>query len=982
MNRYRLNQILEVLLFPVSDPKQGKEDVLLKCYEAYHDFMQECEKVLSLRTERQRKNEKFRNTQKDLRNYLVTRNHYRIKSEDDIQLLCEIFYPLTEIEKMMRHLDKDSSQPSDKNILQENISFFYLRNLRKVSLSLITYRNGTATIRQWVNEEDKDISLDIFGNPGVFNKIEIWNLLCRFTAPDLYIAIAAAEIGHGIEALYEQKSQIMLPDKLLEKCLQKGVAENHLHFHVGYDYEVFWLHYMDLGYTEDCPKDENYIRLEMALFRCVAAIFLEEVHVEKNFWEWIKKRETQQRYEIDHITKVIYDLYSAEYDRAPCAEAYKQAYRLYSKYKKEDSMAGCDYLLDKLYREYAEYKTSSEFLLLYRCYEYIKNCSDDGFFARLFLQYLRLKNDYFYRMGEQNILQGLKYFQAKYSRTKNAMGEWLLPTDEAMLEVFRSQGQIPNLNKLEIRVAPWVNVDDFSRLDYSGAKRIILPQLKDQLIEILGTYRRYILESALGVERTYRMLREQEEKSGSLTKFLKDAHRELVSRQPHIPTLGIVYDFLKREELENMSGNYCWRSMMDFPNTDSVTKLYLRTFLTNVAVALEELRESIPKLSEYLVGIDAASDENAMEPWMFSPVYRTMRSHKYVRPVAKHQNNSIKLEKIQNIGFTYHVGEDFRHIASGLRHVDEVLENFGYKTGDRLGHSLVLGIDVDQWIDANEVVPMPLMEYMENLLWIWGLNVHEGLNLELQLEILEAKILDVAQKIYPYTDTLTVKMLYRAYQKKFDGNHGEVLKRLVSEDDRSVHTYCRYEENGQRDQKPENGARSENSCYTSWSVDKLLSTNYCPVYEERGGKKELISVRKKDAALYKKLQEYLVGKVEQRGIYVEANPTSNTVIGDFSNIQKHPVFFINQKFGDGKHRVMATINSDDPAVFNTNVVNELAYMYYAAEAKGYVRSELLEWIDQLRQYGVDASFIHKEKKPELLLLEVEEMLAALKKFKV
>lgn len=965
-------------MFPVSDPEQGKEDVLLKCYEAYHDFMRECEKVTSRRTDRQRKNEKFREAQRVLRNYLVSRNHYRIKSEDDIQLLCEIFYPLPEIEKMMWHMEKSRGDSSDTF---KNISFFYLRNLKKISLSLITYRNGTATIRQRINEEEKDISPDIFGNPGVFNKIEIWNLLCRFTAPDLYIAIAAVEIGHSIEALYEQKSHIMLSDQLLEKCLQKGVAENHLHFHVGYDYEILWLHYMDLRYAKKCPKDEKFIRLEMALFRCVASIYLKEIPAGKMFEVWLDEQEKKWEDESGHIKEIIHHLYNAEYDIIPCDQAYKQAYRLYDRYKSEYSAAGCDYLLDKIYSEYTEYKTSSELLLLYKCYEYTKNYSRDGFFARLFLQYLRLKNQYFYAMSEQNILQGLKYFQARYSRTKNAMGEWLLPIDEAMLEVFRSQGQITNLNKLEIRIAPWVNVDDFSRLDYARAKRIILPQLKAQLVEILETYRRYILESAFGVRRTYLTLQRQKEKNESLDEFIVQARNELAIIQPHIPTLGVIYAFLKREELENMSGNYCWRSMLDFPNTDSVTRLYLRAFMTNVAIALEELRERIPKLSEYLVGLDAASDENAMEPWMFSSVYNTMRSHNYSRPVVKHQNNGIMLEKIQNIGFTYHVGEDFRHIASGLRHVDEILENFGYKTGDRLGHSLVLGTDVDQWIDDNEVVPMPLMEYMENLLWIWGLNVHEGLDLELQLEILEAKILDVAQKIYLNTDTLTVKMLYSAYQKKFDGNHIEILKRLVSENDKSLHTFCRYGEGGQRNPKTGRGTKPEYSCYASWSVDKLLSTNYCPVFEERGGRKELISVKKRDAALYKKLQEYLIGKVEQRGIYVESNPTSNSVIGDFSNIQKHPVFFINQKFRDGKHRVMATINSDDPAVFNTNVENELAYMYYAAEAKGYVRSELLEWIDQLRQYGVDASFIRKEKKPELLLMEVEEMLAALKKFK-
>lgn len=983
MNRYRLNQILEVLLFPVSDPEQGKEDILLKYYEAYYDFMQECEKPFSRRSDRQIKNEKFRKVQKDLRHYLVSRNHYRIKSEDDIQLLFEIFYPMAEIEKMMWQLNKDSGQNPDTCSLKDNISFFYLQNLRKISRSLITYRNGTAAIRQWANEEQKDISADIFGNTGVFNKIEIWNLLCRFTAPDLYIAIAAVESGNGIETLFEQKSHIMLADKLLEKCLQKGVAENHLHFHVGYDYEIFWLHYMNLCFTEGWKKKDGYTQLQMAVFRCVAAIFLKETFTGKSFpianegfGDWLGNQEWSA------IKVIIYNLYVGQYEAKLDDAVYREISQLYESVSRKNSIAGCDYLLDKVYSDHTEYKTSSELLFLYHCYNYTKSCTYDSCFARLFVQYIRLKNQYFYKMSEQNVLQGLKYFQVKYNNAKNAMGEWLLPQNEAMLEVFRSQGQILNLNKLEIRVAPWVNVDDFSRQDYFKARRIILPQLTEQLTEILETYRRYILESVFGVKQTLLMLRREKDENECIDDFIDQARNELAQRQPHIPTIGIIYAFLKREELENMSGNYCWRSMLDFPDTDSVSKMYMRGFLTNVAIALEELRDSIPKLHEYLVGIDAASDENAMEPWMFSSVYKTMRSHNYCKPVAKWKNRGVELEKIQNIGFTYHVGEDFRHIASGLRHVDEVLENFSYKAGDRLGHSLVLGTDVDQWIDDNEVVPMPLMEYMENLLWIWGLNVYEGLELEIQLEILEAKILDVAQKIYPHTESLTVNMLYGAYRKKFDANHREILIELTVRNEKNAHTFCRFDGDEQQDPKRGTERHTEDSCYASWSVEKLLSTNYCPVFEERGGRKELISVRKRDAALYKKLQEYLVAKVEQRGIYVEANPTSNSVIGDFSNIQKHPVFFINQKFQDGKNRVMATINSDDPAVFNTNVENELAYMYYAAEVKGYARSDLLEWIDQLRQYGVDASFIRKEKKPDILLTEVEEMLYALKRFRV
>lgn len=72
--------------------------------------------------------------------------------------------------------------------------------------------------------------------------------------------------------------------------------------------------------------------------------------------------------------------------------------------------------------------------------------------------------------------------------------------------------------------------------------------------------------------------------------------------------------------------------------------------------------------------------------------------------------------------------------------------------------------------------------------------------------------------------------------------------------------------------------------------------------------------------------------------------------------------------------MFVTVNSDDPAVFNTNVENELAYIYYAAEAQGAAKSEVVEWVDKIRQYGMDASFIRNEKSPEQILMEIQRIL--------
>ncbi|MNP54537.1 hypothetical protein D3C76_1490990 [compost metagenome] len=54
---------------------------------------------------------------------------------------------------------------------------------------------------------------------------------------------------------------------------------------------------------------------------------------------------------------------------------------------------------------------------------------------------------------------------------------------------------------------------------------------------------------------------------------------------------------------------------------------------------------------------------------------------------------------------------------------------------------------------------------------------------------------------------------------------------------------------------------------------------------------------------------------------------------------------------------MVTINTDDPVVFNTNIDNEFAYIFYSLHEKGYAREDILHWIDHIRETGLNSSFI-------------------------
>ena len=549
--------------------------------------------------------------------------------------------------------------------------------------------------------------------------------------------------------------------------------------------------------------------------------------------------------------------------------------------------------------------------------------------------------------------------------------------ESMMLEVFRSQAKIASLKKLEIRIGPNVDWRDMDSLQYDRCSREILSRLNDQLGEVFRTYRRYLIESGTGVAEARALLEEEEKRRGMQGFSWRDLCGRVRERIGGLraPALGIVYHFIKTERLDDLSGYFCWR---DFGQEGGYSghSVVLRQDMANIAMAIEELRSSVLHLDEYIVGIDAASDENAMEPWMFAPAYNRMRSRRISRPVRRSGESGGKYSLVQNIGFTYHVGEDFRHILSGLRHIDEVIERFHYKPGDRLGHAIALGVDIRKWARGNEVIPVPAQEYLEDLLWIWGVNVKAGIDLPLQLERLEERILSLAAEIYARAETITVRMLYEAYSMKFLEDHETILReqedRLQKEEQGTGGNGAEEEENGAE------GGRT--FCYYShrcaignreWTAKRLLCTNYCPVFLERYQSVILTRIEEPDVAVWERLQEYLLEKVEKNGIYVETNPASNLTIGDFEDFRDHPIFRMNSiRAQERGHRIMVTVNSDDPAVFHTNVENELSYLYYATEHAGVPKEEVLSWIDRIRQNGLEASFIRREKDAATMLDEI------------
>lgn len=983
MNRYRLNQILEVLLFPATDPGLGKEDVLLSFYHSYREVAKLDAKHMPGEARREKVLHEYRKRRRELVDYLIERCHGRIKSEDDILLLCKLYHPMEDILQEMTYIEKKRLAKNYKNIPEENISLYYLKKLASVADSLITYRDGTAAIRSWTDHADS-VDSDIFSRNSGYNKVEIWNLLCRITVPDLYIVMSAVDKGFGMEALYEQKSYIALADKLLNKVLQKGVAENHMHFNVGMDYEAVWLHFTDLKFLELQAKKtwsrEEYERLEISVFRLLAACYIEYGEFEEGLDEWLHRHQPEQIGDLVHAMA-----HGCSVENVP-TDCIVYIRRMYQKLTMTEPVRKNDYLLDRVYEKYLEYQVSSEFVFLYQSYRYLARYETDTFFARAFLQYIRMKNNYFSDRQERNVLQGLGYFRRKYREMKLSAFE-VMQKPEAMLESFRFQAKIGCLKKLEIRVAPNVQVSDIRSVDPAKTQKILQSAVRDQIYDILYAYRRYLLECLKGVRWTWVFLKREEIKRSLKTEVENLIQEYENGSYPSVPQLGVVFHFLKADQTEDAFDSRCFRDVKDDDGRNMPARMMRRYLAANIAKALEAIRSRVPGLDEYVVGIDAASEENIMEPWIFAQAYQQMRSHLVTKPVLKFSNGKEEFHRIQNIGFTYHVGEEFRHIASGFRHTDEVLERFGYRAGDRLGHALVLGIDVAQWVSENEIVPISKIEHLENLLWMWGVNTCEEFHLPVNLEILEDRILDIVKDIYPNPQTITIKMLYEAYKMKFEPDHA-LIARKVNQKAEAVKAREKKAEAKQEEERKTDRDRMadceecEERFWNSWDSEKLLMTNYCPGIIRKCEQIDLVPVSREEIEVYQILQEYMIRKVEQKGVYLEMNPTSNLTIGDFSQINRHPIFKLSSLQKDDRNHVMLTINSDNPAVFGTNVENEMAYIYYAAEEFGCSKSEILEWIDHIRQQGMDASFIKQEKNLPQILSEIQNMMEEIKRIKL
>lgn len=658
--------------------------------------------------------------------------------------------------------------------------------------------------------------------------------------------------------------------------------------------------------------------------------------------------------------------------------------------KSESSKDIIDFILFEQDDDYnSNIKTYSENIFLFRLINFLKKtqkkklCEDwqflkessltkseicnlvhgDYLLSEFFVNYLKIKNEVFTLLVQGNQIKGLLNFQnyfkrsTKISRLEDELDMWEYR--------FRYLLKDENLRKLEIRIAPPSAKDNKKKLRNQSN---IKDDMKKELKKIFESYLKAIAHYMDFDYEKVKNLVEQKDKypNSNYDSYTNDDIRFLRTKiRRNIPKLSIIYHFIKSDD--SKVDKKCY---IEYEKEYQRENLYFeehRTIYDMQAKAIVELRKDITNLSYYIVGFDAASIEDYTDPWVFAPIYEDVRDSKRFMFDKNHK-------KMQSLNFTFHAGEDFRHILTGLRRIDESIKFYKYHAGDRIGHAIALGLNLDYWQKKHPIVIMPKIEYLENLVWLWGLCKYKDTIID--LGYLERKIMDICKDIYMNTEGITIYLLWEVYEAKFQTTNDFINNIKQKKDcilnglrennndldetvddidfdiwDENCKSRC-FQEHSSNDSKD-----MKRPCFR-WDKEKLKLAYHCKVILNRMREPMNVEVPRDKIDILKEIQEIIRNKVSNSGIIVETNPSSNTALGEIESIFNHYITSLNKIDTIKNHdSLMISINTDDPSVFNTNLSNEFAYIFYSLVEKGYSKEKVLKWIDKIRQHGMDSSFI-------------------------
>lgn len=378
---------------------------------------------------------------------------------------------------------------------------------------------------------------------------------------------------------------------------------------------------------------------------------------------------------------------------------------------------------------------------------------------------------------------------------------------------------------------------------------------------------------------------------------------------------------------------------------------------------------NIQNLMTWVRSFDVAGDETRTPIEVFAPSMRWLRDKPLIQNVRGSRVSPRR-------AFSVHAGEDFSCLAHGLRHVDETLRFCGLGADDRIGHGLALGFDPHQWAARQGLSIVPLQTHVDNLVWLW----HHAMELAGRVDVAARALPGIQRRLEQFAHELfdgappSIEVLFRAwllrrncpfrmvFEKTPRGRPDarywipDLYEKPDLVDTLEFKEFCRYHSIGR-----------------AGGVVNQHANKKVRIKLGEGAEREVNPARLRDGfgtaelGLMEVLQDYLLDRIDQLGVVIEACPTSNLYIARLHGYHEHPIFRWRpldeaslapgggaNKYGLRRGPVQVCLNTDDPAVFPTSIAAEHFLLKEAAvRDHGASRAAAEDWIDRIRVVGVE-----------------------------
>lgn len=719
-------------------------------------------------------------------------------------------------------------------------------------------------------------------------------------------------------------TSVRLLSPAIAGLLKEGYAETHLHYGVAFDFPMAWaaLMYAAGGRSPDRLRPDSFCSpgaaynegrglammvVRAALVRYFLAAFLSEnhgVHRAGPFRAWLDSKLSLRFPEVpfsdpQDIRRAMRDLGHGEVSGADTGATTQQAFislqGLYTRWSHSSTRIFPKRLaetqsIDPLSSFFpaSEASPSVQLQFLVSGFSYLNQSPGDSDFERLFWQVERVRCILYRHCIHRPLIPGLTNFVRFYDR-KRPLAE---PLENVLIEsAAHLSGRGLGLKSLEVRTSPAAE----------GLR---------QLKELRGVQKAFASLNAPGVPPV--------PETGLILHFLKSRGRDHDEGHP----VAFDPDANGDPSARGNYGRYRWSGWF--------TKSMRQAKSIGIAIRRQ------PDLLRVLRGIDVCRDESGVPTWVVAPLFAEVRREIGIARVKYRDTTGKELPPLRT---TVHAGEDFVHLSSGLRIMDEAIQFLQLTSGDRVGHGLALGVDPIAWGRKTDRLAMPREDRLFDL--IWEKNWHASPDARFttsRLEFVNREIERLGHEIFWPANS--------GSQRHFAAARGSLEFRDA------LFRFSELQKLGfPHGNIPPRSA--DQSAPSTWDLGDYLTD--CGVYR-RSRAVEWVEADH-DAEAVAELQRLVRKRYAEAGITVEINPISNLLVGDLTDLSSHPLWRLSPRLGDSfGPSIRMCIGSDDPFVFSTNLPEEYQFLADSLVFAGKSHAEAREWLDLLRRMGLESRF--------------------------